>query len=506
MRFYQSEKGLVPEPLASNTSQLQPISKIKDFSSPPINHSFSYCAELQSYLQGKQLLLDDLHFSLQTIHTHYENGYILYRKGITRTTNGHKCERCGNEAPHLFASFHCERCHQPACTYCRKCIMMGRVSECTPLISWTGPFDERHIPPSPLNWDGTLSSGQRAASDAVIDAIQRNDELLVWAVCGAGKTEVLFHGIETALAENKRVCIATPRTDVVIELGPRIQRAFPQVDVVTLYGGSEDRTKTASLTLSTTHQLLRYYRAFDVIIIDEVDAFPYSAEPMLEYAVNQAKKEVSTTIYLTATPNLRWQKEVKKGKRKAITIPARYHRNPLPVPSFKWCGNWRKLLQKNRLPANVLSWIHRHLLQEKQAFLFVPHIESLEKIVELLQKEDCRIEGVHSKDSSRKEKIQAFRDKRTLILVTTTILERGVTVPNVNVAILGADDGIFTESALVQISGRVGRSSKYPTGEILFYHYGKTNAMLQAKKHILKMNHDAVKRGLIGQKEEKSVK
>src|SRR5690606_41275378 len=114
---------------------------------------------------------------------------------------------------------------------------------------------------------------------------------------------------------------------VVIELAPRIKSAFPQVDVIALYGGSEDRNKTASITLATTHQLLRFYKAFDMIIIDEVDAFPYSVEPMLQYAVNQAKKDISSTIYLTATPNQTWKKEIAAGKRKAVTIPARYHRH-----------------------------------------------------------------------------------------------------------------------------------------------------------------------------------
>ena len=317
------------------------------------------------------------------------------------------------------------------------------------------------------------------------------------AVCGAGKTEVLFHGIEAAIISKKKVCLATPRTDVVIELAPRIKESFPNSDVIALYGGSEDRLKTSHLTLATTHQLLRYYKAFDVIIIDEVDAFPYSVEPMLQHAVDQAKKDISSTIYLTATPNKSWQNEIKTGKRTTITIPARYHRNPLPVPTFKWCGNWRKLLTKTRLPKSIISWTKSHLACKKQAFLFVPKIELLAQIVFLLKKLDSRIAGVHASDPDRKQKVERFRTGEIPILVTTTILERGVTVPNIDVAVLGAEDQIFTESALVQISGRVGRNAKYPNGEILFYHYGKTKAMLAAKNQIEDMNIEANNKGLL---------
>jgi competence protein ComFA len=283
----------------------------------------------------------------------------------------------------------------------------------------------------------------------------------------------------------------------VLELAPRLKQAFPHLPVIALYGGSEDRGKTAPLVISTTHQLLRFYKAFDVMMIDEVDAFPYSVEPMLQYAVEKARKEPSSVIYLTATPNRQWQQDVKEGKRKAVTIPARYHGFPLPVPTFEWCGNWRKAVRKQSLPRNVLAWIHERLVGNRQAFLFVPHIELLEKIVAILKKLDSKIEGVHAEDPARKEKVAAFRKGELPLLVTTTILERGVTVPNIDVAVLGAEDRIFTEGALVQIAGRVGRSAQYPSGDVRFFHYGKTKEMIAAKQHIERMNKEAAKRGLL---------
>lgn len=380
--------------------------------------------------------------------------------------------------------------------YCRKCIMMGRCSECNPLVIWTGPIPSTSFS-SPLKWSGKLSTAQQLASDEVCQAIERNDSLLVWAVCGAGKTEVLFAGMNMALSQGKRICLAAPRTDVILELAPRLANVFPSVDIATLYGGSQDRGKLASLTVSTTHQLLRYYRAFDVMIVDEVDAFPYSVDSMLSYAVERARKTNSSLIYLTATPNEQWQREVKSGKRKAVTIPARYHRHPLPVPTFEWCGNWQKKWRHKQLPSCVVRWVDEHLEKNKQAFLFVPHIDFLQQVVPSLQQLHPRIEGVHAEDPKRKEKVLAFRRGQIPILVTTTILERGVTVPNIDVAVLGTEQPIFTESALVQIAGRVGRSAQYPTGDVRFFHFGKTKAMVAAKRHIIRMNDEARKRGLI---------
>ncbi|MFD3446544.1 DEAD/DEAH box helicase [Microbacteriaceae bacterium 4G12] len=335
------------------------------------------------------------------------------------------------------------------------------------------------------------------ASEAVVKAISQKESCLVWAVCGAGKTEVLFHGIDTALQKGERVCIATPRTDVVLELSPRLKQAFPTIQVASLYGGSPDRGKLSSLTIATTHQLLRYFHAFDTLILDEADAFPYSVDQTLQYAVEQARKPVSSIIYLTATPNESWKKEVRKGERKAVTISARYHQKPLPLPSFSWCGNWQRKVKRQALPTVVLRWVDSHLMYHRPVFLFVPHIAQIEPIVSCLKKRNPHIEGVHAEDPQRKEKVAAFRKGEIPLLVTTTILERGVTVPNLQVGVLGAEDKIFTESALVQIAGRAGRNAQFPDGDVIYFHYGKTEAMVAARNHIQKMNKEAKRRGWI---------
>ncbi|MGM7683402.1 DEAD/DEAH box helicase [Cytobacillus sp. Hm23] len=497
MRFLSKQGLLTPEPLVlpPNHERARSIRHATVIHTPILNTSFNYSKQLQQLLAGKQTLLCAITHPIEQIHEHYKNGYVSYTKGIAEQRGLPTCARCGNNDKYLFGEFDCTRC-QESCTYCRKCIQLGRISSCTALIHWLGPINA-HVIKTPLQWTGTLSKGQQVASQRVVQAITNNKDLLVWAVCGAGKTEVLFHGIEAALQTGKSVCIATPRTDVVLELAPRMRSAFPQVEVIALYGGSEDRGKIAPITITTTHQLLRYYQAFDIVIIDEVDAFPYSIDPMLQYAVQQAKKPTSPIIYLTATPSKKWQREILSNRRDAVTIPARYHGFSLPLPTFQWCGDWRKLLQKKRLPKPVLSWLLNHLTENKQALLFVPHIEALSTVVQLLKHHHSKIEGVHANDVTRKEKVSAFRDRSIPILVTTTILERGITIPNINVAVLGAEDRIFTESALVQIAGRVGRSAKHPTGEIRLFHFGKTKAMLHAKRHIAYMNAEGKRMGLL---------
>ncbi|OFD56085.1 competence protein ComF [Bacillus mycoides] len=311
-------------------------------------------------LAGRQLLLEELSSDLQGKLEHLKkNRDVVCVQGVIKKSSKYMCQRCGNIEQRLFASFLCKRCNK-VCTYCRKCITMGRVSECAVLVRGIAEISgENYL--NPLQWEGVLSAGQELAAQSVVDAVKQKESFFIWAVCGAGKTEMLFRGIAEALQKGERVCIATPRTDVVLELAPRLQEVFPNINVAALYGGSLDREKDAALIVATTHQLLRYYRAFHVMIVDEIDAFPYHADKMLHYAVHEAMKEEAARICLTATPDEKWKRKLRNGKQKGVIISGRYHRHPLPVPIFRWCGNWKKGLMRKKIPRALLQWLNMYL-------------------------------------------------------------------------------------------------------------------------------------------------
>ena len=93
--------------------------------------------------------------------------------------------------------------------------------------------------------------------------------------------------------------------------------------------------------------------------------------------------------------------------------------------------------------------------------------------------------------------LESMRDETYQFMLTTTILERGVTFRDIDVLVIGAEDRTFTEAALIQIAGRAGRHKDFPTGEVLFLHYGQTKALKSAIRQIKKMNRLARERGLL---------
>ncbi|WP_226037121.1 DEAD/DEAH box helicase [Aquibacillus saliphilus] len=442
---------------------------------------------------GKLLLQTEISLEQSTFTHLLSANYFTAVTAIEKHLFGHRCRRCGNQTKRMFASFPCARCGTTH-VYCRRCIEMGQITSCQPLYYWTGPTPVWKAQEKACQWVGELSRYQKKASERIAMTMKRgNDELLVWAVCGAGKTEMLFDGIGKSLKQGKRVCLATPRTDVVRELLPRFHTAFPSTIISGLYGGSEDKDGNGQLVLSTTHQLFRFAHAFDVVIIDEIDAFPFHAEPTLSFAANRAAKQDAARIYLTATPRKMQRQKVEAKKLKAVFVPVRFHGYPLPVPKLQMDFDLKSALKNYSPPKSFFSWYHKRVNRQRQLLIFVPTIKLAEEMVAKLantlnlDKGDA-IHHVHASDPDRAERVQQYRDKKFSILITTTILERGVTFPSVDVVVIDAGHVVFDEAALVQIAGRAGRSPNDPTGEVIFHHDGKTTAIVQAIKSIKKMN------------------
>ncbi len=398
------------------------------------------------------------------------------------------CQRCGKKTPLR------EVLLPNGDFYCPHCIMLGRMSTSTTLYSIKEPNAFPKYGPSVLTWHGKLSNQQKTASDALLKAASLPGDHLLWAVTGAGKTEMTFATLQDALIKGRRICFAAPRIDVINELFPRLKAAFATVDIVCLHSRSDSKYRYTPFVLCTTHQLMRFYHAFDLMIIDEVDSFPFLGNESLEYAAENALKAGGTRLFLTATPDEKLQGKIKKKEVDVIYLPIRFHQNPLPVPKIVCCFQLREKLFSEEIPGAVRKSLKEFENEGYPFLIFVPTIDLLEKVHESLQKllsESCSGTTVHAGDPERIEKVQAMRDGRYRYLVTTTILERGVTFPKLNVLVLCADASEFNLPALVQIAGRAGRSSERPDGHVRFFCDNYTRRVKGSIEQIRRMNRKA---------------
>lgn len=455
---------------------------------------------LEEQLAGRLLTSKEVELSEQAIQRFSQQQSILIAEepAIERKGSTWFCHRCHNQQISLFQKNACV-C-QGECVYCLQCLPFGKLRSCDRLyhLPAAGKYWWRSAK-SYCHWTGKLSVQQQETAIELCEAFQQRATRLVWAVTGAGKTEMVFPVIDQALMAGSRVVIATPRIDVANELLPRLQAAFPEIDLLLLHSKSDERYHLTPIVLCSTHQLIRFRDAFDLVIIDEIDAFPFQGDNMLYMAAKRAAKIKSCTLLLTATPQKEMRKRITQYQLKASILPARYHRQPLPVPKHIWVGNWRAQIKKHQIPPVLHKYIRRLLNKKRRFLLFLPNIELMEQCEQNLRHyfPDIQFTSVSARDEHRIEKIQQMRDTVYDFLLTTTILERGVTFPAIDVIVLGSEDEIYTLASLVQISGRVGRNIQFSDGEVYFLHQGKTQASVGAIKQIRQMNALARHRGLL---------
>lgn len=408
---------------------------------------------------------------------------------ITSSWGREICTRCQSEEAKRVP---CLVCGSGDCLLCLACRSMGEHRSCSTLLTLAAP---QHLPLEPrdfvkLQLDYELTTAQGQASQALLEFWEQGEgKALVWAACGAGKTEVTFALIQEALREGGEVLFAIPRQDIVREMTERLRLAFPGVTVASHYGG-KPWFAPGELVVATTHQVLHFYRRFTLAILDEVDAFPYQGSEVLRLGLRRALLPQGKLVEMTATPHTQREYE------QVITIPARYHGFSLPEPELVKAvlPPW-KTLGSFDLPHFLLQTLQSH---KHPWLVFAPTITACSRLQTVMGEALGKPVGIcHSKVDNRSEVVQDLRDGKLDIVVTTSVLERGVNFPGVGVIVLYADHAVFTVSALVQIAGRVGRTAESPRGTVLFAGSRITVPMKKALELIQRLNRQARERGLL---------
>ena len=355
----------------------------------------------------------------------------------------YKCPVCGNSDPHSIGILNGK-------PYCRKCISF-RGEEAKYAISLSKK--------APIRLEYELSEEQSILSSKLVDNYEKGIDSLVFAVCGSGKTEICLNLISHCIQNGLKVGFAVPRRSVCYELKCRFQKIFDKNKVIAVFGGCHN-TLEGDIVCLTTHQLFRYKDYFDLLIMDEIDAFPLKGNDVLQEFFNKAVK--GHFVLLTATPSKELINEFKKPGKDMMRLVVRFHHHPLPVPELI-TGDEIYLHYK------LIKEMKRFVKDNKQVFIFVPTIDGSKKLSLLLKPFFKRGTYVNSKRDGNNQIIDDLRSGKYQYLVTTAVLERGVTIKNLQVIVFHADNNIYDTASLIQIAGRAGRRKEAPEGEVIFF-------------------------------------
>ena len=290
---------------------------------------------------------------------------------------------------------------------------------------------------------------------------QRPMDRLVCGDVGFGKTEVAVRAAFKACVDNKQVAVLVPTTvlayqhyhtfmgrlkDFPVKIEYLTRARTPQQTKQVL-----DGLKDGSVNIVIgTHKLIGKsvrFKDLGLLIIDEEQKFGVSTKEKLR----QLKTNVDT-LTLTATPIPRTLQFSLMGARDLSVIqtppPNRY-----PIQT--------QLCQFN---AEVIAEaIGFEMSRSGQVFFVNNRISQLQELADLVRKHvpDCRVAVAHGQmPPEQLEKIMVdFTNYDYDVLISTTIIESGLDIPNANTIIINGAHN-FGLSDLHQMRGRVGRSNK----------------------------------------------
>ena len=369
------------------------------------------------------------------------------------------CPRCGNKEEKYIGFKNGE-------PYCRKCI----------IFSGEEARDIPHPPKkAPLSLAYKLSEEQSELSRRVVENFIKGVDTLVYAVCGSGKTEISYGVLAYAISHGLRAGFALPRRDVVIELYWRMMKAFPNNKIVAVYGDHHRRLE-GDIVILTTHQLYRYPDYFDLLVMDEIDAFPFKGNDVLIALYKKSLR--GHCVLMSATPSKAILKEFHKKNHEVLELMTRFHKKPIPVPKVNLSIPLFQTLK-------IIKKLREYKKEGKPCFVFAPTIVLCESLFEKVSLAVKNGSYVHSERPDKENVIDDFKKGKLDFLITTSVLERGVTIKNLQVLVFHADNrSIYDSSTLIQISGRVGRKMDSPNGEVVFFAQKQTEEMSDAIRKI----------------------
>jgi transcription-repair coupling factor (superfamily II helicase) len=308
----------------------------------------------------------------------------------------------------------------------------------------------------------TTKDQQRAIIDTKHDMEQeRPMDRLICGDVGFGKTEVALRASFKAVLNQKQVLYLVPTTVLARQhfytFKARFEKYGANVALMSRFVTPKKQKETLEHlkkgyvdVVIGTHRLLSQdvkFKDLGLLIIDEEQRFGVEhKERIREIKVNV------DTLTLSATPIPRTLQMSMMGL-KDLSMIETPPRNRYPVQTYV----------VERQEALVKEAIVREIARGGQVFYLFNKVQGIEGVVHRLQKlvPEARITFAHGQMSrdQLENVLSDFIDHAYDVLVSTTIIETGVDIPNTNTLIIHDADQLGL-SQLYQIRGRVGRSDR----------------------------------------------
>ena len=332
-------------------------------------------------------------------------------------------------------------------------------------------WDEKKLKALQAKLPFTLTEAQERSLNEILADMRSPHHMnrLLQGDVGSGKTVVAGLSMYAAVTAGKQAALMVPTEILAEQHLQSLTSLFPSLRILLLTGSLKaaerrdrlDLIQTGQVDLIVgTHALIQegvHFHDLGLVIIDEQHRFGVAQRRIL-----REKGQNPDVLMMTATPIPRTLAITAFGDMDVSII------DQMPAGRKEIITRWVKHQQLNL----VLDWLVKEIQKGSQAYVISPLIEESEaldlKNAIALEEEliayfgdRARIALLHGKmKGEEKEAImKAFKQGEIDLLVSTTVIEVGVNVPNATVMII-MDADRFGLSQLHQLRGRVGRGDK----------------------------------------------
>jgi len=326
---------------------------------------------------------------------------------------------------------------------------------------------------------------QIRALEAIKSDMERSKPMdrLICGDVGYGKTEVALRAAFKAVMHGKQTAMLVPTTVLAQQHFNTFQRrlaAFPiKVEMLSRFRNRSETTEIITSLISGeidmvigTHRLLQpdvQFKDLGLLIIDEEQRFGVTHKEFLK----RMRTEVDV-LTLTATPIPRTLYMALTGVRDISTISTPPE-DRLPVRTHVGLYD----------PQLVRSAILRELDRGGQVFFVHNRVQTIATVQRRLERlvPEARFTVAHGQMPERvlSQTMEQFTHGEIDVLVSTSIIESGLDIPNANTLIVDRADR-FGLAQLYQLRGRVGRAAIQ--GFTYFFHSAGQRATEEALQRL----------------------
>lgn len=294
-------------------------------------------------------------------------------------------------------------------------------------------------------------------------------ERLLCGDVGYGKTEVIFRAMFKAVENNYQVAYLCPTTILSYQQYESAKERFRNfainIDIINRhYTNKQVQAKIKKLKegktdiIFGTHRLLSKdveYNNLGLLVIDEEHRFGVEQKEKI--------KKIKSNVHVlsvSATPIPRSLQMSLVGIRDLSLIESA-PQNRYPVQTY--------VIEYNEML--IREVILKEISRKGQAFILYNNVMNMINLVNKYKRiiPEAKICYAHGKMTKKEMQdiIYDFTNKKYDVLVSTTIIENGIDIPNANTIIV-IDSDRFGLSQLYQIRGRVGRSDKIAYAYLMY--------------------------------------